>query len=315
MLERGTVQLMANKDPTFHLIIKSLEQAVDGSLRLEGIETHPEHAEKELELLEKLLKRSPAPTAPASGKTLQDLVQGFVAEAARASRWTEKTRKRIESSLELFLEIVGPTKPAHELNRAELTRFKDILTKLPSNRSKDARYKGKSAMELSEMKIAPDDLQAVNTINKTIDRVSSLLKWGAVHGYVGANYAEGMALAKSKRADEERAPYTSLEVQTLLKAVSSGAHGSAKAPYMKWVPVMAAYTGMRLNEICQLALADSLEVDGIPVVVITDAGEGQQLKTKNARRTVPLHSALIEEGLLEYVDTLRKRACTRLFPN
>ena len=47
---------------------------------------------------------------------------------------------------------------------------------------------------------------------------------------------------------------------------------------------------------------------------ITNEGESQSLKNDGSKRRVPVHSDLIRIGFLEYVATLRKQKCTRLFP-
>jgi integrase len=62
---------------------------------------------------------------------------------------------------------------------------------------------------------------------------------------------------------------------------------------------MAAFTGCRLNELAQLRNGDVQERDGILVLSITDAGEGQSLKTRQSKRLVPVHSALIRVGFKE----------------
>jgi hypothetical protein len=139
-----------------------------------------------------------------TGKTLSDLVAAFLAEGDRAGKWSVKFREELESCYALLTEVVGEKKLLAQMGREDIARFKELLLKLPSNRSKDARYRGKSVLELAGMAIPKSDLLANNTFNKVMVRCSSLFKWGVRHGYVTANYAEGMTIARSKRADEER---------------------------------------------------------------------------------------------------------------
>ena len=62
---------------------------------------------------------------------------------------------------------------------------------------------------------------------------------------------------------------------------------------------------MRLNEIAQLWVHDIKQEHGIWIFDLQE-GDGQRLKTKAATRKVPIHSKLIEAGLIKYVETLPK---------
>jgi integrase len=68
-----------------------------------------------------------------------------------------------------------------------------------------------------------------------------------------------------------------------------------------WCPLIAAFTGMRREEICQLKATDFDEHSGIWFVRV-QATEGRSLKTPAAQRDIPIHDELIRIGLREYVD-------------
>ena len=84
-------------------------------------------------------------------------------------------------------------------------------------------------------------------------------------------------------------------------------------PYMYWVPLIALYTGARINEIAQLHVADFREIEEIPVISIDDEGDEKRLKTGAAKRLIPVHPELIRLGLLKYVEQLRQKKAIRLF--
>lgn len=56
-----------------------------------------------------------------------------------------------------------------------------------------------------------------------------------------------------------------------------------------WVPLIALYSGMRLNEICQLTLDDIAFVDGVDVILIRGDEDKETKRVKNAagHRFVP----------------------------
>lgn len=78
-----------------------------------------------------------------------------------------------------------------------------------------------------------------------------------------------------------------------------------------WLPVLALYSGARLEELGQLRVSDVGEEGGIPFLHLTpDAG---RIKSQKERR-VPLHPKVRALGFLGYVETMRKAGTERLFP-
>ena len=318
MLDRFTFDLLMTKQrsnsdgPGFSLIIKAIERVLnDGStLRIEGAEVNNEEDRR---MLAALIGAAAEPAkTPADERNIAALIVAYFTEGDRAKRWTAKTRSELEAILKLFVELMGADKPVADITRKDVAYAKDMLAKLPPNRSKDPRYREKTVLELAGMKIPQDDLLSVTSINKAMIRLSSLFKFGVQHGWTSHNPAEGMTIAKGKRDDEEREAMPDAEVVKLKEAVLRGLHDSAR---MKWLPLIGMYSGLRINEVAQLELSDFSEVDGIPVISVNADGEGKRLKNSNARRTVPVHPELIGLGLLEHVDGLRKRGAKRLFPD
>ncbi|MBE0472119.1 MAG: site-specific integrase [Methyloprofundus sp.] len=83
-----------------------------------------------------------------------------------------------------------------------------------------------------------------------------------------------------------------------------------------WLPALGLFTGARVSEICQVDPQRDIVQDesGIWYISINDNGEGKSVKTAAGIRVVPIHSRLIELGLLDYVSAVRKAGYTRLFP-
>jgi len=76
---------------------------------------------------------------------------------------------------------------------------------------------------------------------------------------------------------------------------------------LPWVSLIAAYTGMRLEEIAQLQASDIRnEVANGSTVTVIDIHNGgkNSLKNESSARLVPVHSALVRAGLLDYVKAL-----------
>jgi integrase len=154
---------------------------------------------------------------------------------------------------------------------------------------------------------------AIRTINKNLERVSSLFKWalGKSKYNITRNPASGMSLDESGTA--RRLPFTVSELSALFSSEEFVTR-KFQNPYAYWLMPMALLTGARLGELSQLYLADFVTYKEIACIEISDEEEGQKLKNKNAKRLVPLPDKLIELGLLQYVEALRKKGELRLFP-
>lgn len=98
-----------------------------------------------------------------------------------------------------------------------------------------------------------------------------------------------------------------------------------KYPHRWWCPILALYTGARINELAQLKLIDIAEEAGHWSISIQptedqDLGRSRQrsrqcVKGASAIRTIPLHPRLLEAGFLEFVDDMRRCGHPRLFPH
>jgi integrase len=132
--------------------------------------------------------------------------------------------------------------------------------------------------------------------------------------YQGENPFNGQ---KVKAVGESYQPFTEAELRTLFAALPREIKPAKHTPEsaLPWVALIAAYTGMRLEEIAQLAAWDVREqqANGATIWVINiHHGGNNALKNKASARLVPVHSALVRAGLLDYVQALPKGA--PLFP-
>jgi integrase len=81
------------------------------------------------------------------------------------------------------------------------------------------------------------------------------------------------------------------------------------------MPVLALFTGARVNELAQLHLSDIKQTkDGVWVFDINDEGI-KRFKTKASRRVIPIHPFLLDGlKILSWVEDLKAREEQRLFP-
>ncbi|WP_425907509.1 DUF6538 domain-containing protein [Nitrobacter sp. TKz-YC02] len=112
------------------------------------------------------------------------------------------------------------------------------------------------------------------------------------------NPAANLPIKLKAKPGQGRRGYTNAEARIVLAAA-----GKASDPVRRWVPILGAYSGARVAEICQLRVQDISEIDGIHCMSFT--AEAGPLKTESSERTIPIHTAVIDAGFLEFVASIK----------
>ena len=82
-------------------------------------------------------------------------------------------------------------------------------------------------------------------------------------------------------------------------------------PYY-WIPLIGLFTGMRINEICQLRI-DDVYKDGKHYVFNIIESKDTTLKNSSSERIIPVHPILIKLRFHDYVKTLKELGKERIF--
>jgi len=241
---------------------------------------------------------------------LSEIIEKYCDEKKLLKAWTEKSAIENRATFDLFIRIVGD-EVFSALEYAQLQDLKPKFLKLPANINKVKRYKDKTIEQVLQM----DDVKpmARNTQNKHLNRIHSLFLWAVKHGYTDKNYATGLPVGKDKNPLDARYPFSNADLKELFES-QKYKDNSFHREYQYWVPLIALYTGARLNEICQLHLKDIKLVNGIYIFDFNEGAEDQRVKTNSSNRETPIHSKLIDLGLITYINQLKLIKETRLFP-
>jgi integrase len=238
-----------------------------------------------------------------SGKLLSEIVEKYVAE--KESGWTYKTKLEVMSCLRLIVDVVGNLE-LREITKQTVLDFRASLMKLPANMYKI--YPGQGVQAIVNM---PEVVSmSINSVNKHIMRLNALLSYAVTEGIITVNYASGMMLADKRRTDEQRKIYDCND----LKQVLANLPNEVSRPERYWIPLIAMYSGLRLDEICQLYTDDVQQLDGVWCFNINDIND-KKLKNDASKRVVPVHPKLISCGLIKYVVDLQKKDTPRLWMN
>lgn len=151
------------------------------------------------------------------------------------------------------------------------------------------------------------------TIKAKLALLRALLGVAVDEGWIKSNPAIGVKTGGQKNARTARLPFTVSEINKIF-----GSLPASGAKY--WLPVIGLYTGLRLEEIGQLAPEDIVQEryrdaagkeHKVYVIYATDDSEDKSLKNESSRRRVPVHRSLIDLGFIKFVQS---QTGPRLFP-
>lgn len=238
--------------------------------------------------------------------------QQYVNERLVGNNWEEKTRRSYEASFELFIGIFGDI-AVSDIDSSICRDFKTKIQQLPKNHSKSSRYRDLTILELLQLKIPATDTLSVESVNKHLGRLSGLFNWCFQQNYMERNYISGMKIRTNKSNIDSRKPFTIEDLNNLFDDPIY-TKGKMKNSYYYWLPLIALYSGARIQEICQLALKDVYESDGILVFDINDESDGKRLKNIKSKRIIPVHESLKSIGIEKHIAHLKKQRQKVLFP-
>jgi integrase len=242
----------------------------------------------------------------ADGITLADLIERFTADKGPRVR----VKKMLEYGMlfRVLREMWGEHRAIREIRPEDCHQVRDLLSILPANALK--RFPTMTLLQAAEHARA-NGLAPMNpaTANAYLGRLSTMLKWAARQWLIERNPAEGLTVAEPEGDPRSaRAPFSLDQLHNMFAAPLYSQLDGAR----RWIPLVALFTGMRLNEICQLAVDDVAVEHGVHAIQVR-AGAGRRVKTQNAQRVIPIHGELIRCGFLQHVEKVRRGGCDRLF--
>jgi integrase len=142
------------------------------------------------------------------------------------------------------------------------------------------------------------------------------VEWNWIEQSPADNLPGGLAQKDTRPQEELREAVSDDDLEKILgcEAFRDLRDGGDLARERYWALLMLAYTGARRNEIAQAWAEDVLEVDGVWSLQIkpgSDPEAPKRVKTPASTRVVPLHSDLLDLGLLKFAEAATTK---RLFP-
>lgn len=216
-------------------------------------------------------------------------------------------------AVRLFSEICGNLRMS-DISYDDAEDFKEKLQRLPSSH-------GKSRPVL-------DALKAIKLADERDEPRRMTLKTAKRHNTALNRYWDWLIFVKriprtpspflghkfpgTRSSSGDRDAWTAEDMERLFRSSDyrSYPHNSA----YHWLPLISLHSGMRLEEICRLRPHEDIQViNGIPCFVIQKHPDGWDPKTEAGERKVPIHSWLINHGLMSLVELRRAQNAGRVF--
>lgn len=152
------------------------------------------------------------------------------------------------------------------------------------------------------------------TLRQHIGAIRALMPHAISTGYLTSNPWTNFNLYSRRRKNAEkkerkRLPFTPEMVANTFD--DAAAHDPASVDH--WGPLLAAYMGARIGEICQILGKDVIQVGETWCVWLTDADERQTTKNAPSVRLLPVHQAMLDAGFIDFAR--RQPAEDYLFKN
>jgi len=253
----------------------------------------------------------PSPSQP--DMTLGELIERYLSDPAKQTGWKDGTVLDIRSALEHLTFILGASTPLRSITKASMNDFRAKLLQMPPSRTKIKAYAGLTAQEIIEL--CPDKTISPTTANNVLTQICSLFNYAVEQlGVMADNPASKLKLKAEKRSDEQKGVFSAADLNAIF-----GQRGyqddSFDVGWKFWIPLIALYTGARLEEVAQLHLADIRQEQGVWVLDINEQGD-KSVKNAQSVRLVPIHDDLLGRvvDLPAYARAVAATGATRLFP-
>lgn len=265
---------------------------------------------------------SPAsPPPPVLAKPFCVLAKRHVENMRRSPEEKEKnSAKDAFRALTIFLYVMGD-RSVETITPEDITHFADVLAWWPKGGVNKPCFADKTPEQIvSYVKRNKLPRLMLSTQGKHLFYVDAFFNWLIRAKEIPENPMRYLDMGRYQKDRVKKPSFSKQDIKALFEL---GRISKLVKPLEYWGPLLALFTVMRCNEIAQLMVDNIQAVEmcdeegvlrTIYCIEVSDAEEGQSVKSASSRRLVPIHSKLIEAGFLEYVEDIRKYGSKELFP-
>ena len=220
------------------------------------------------------------------------------------------------ATFRLWVELIGD-RPVSDYSGTDAGNFRDLVLRLPASHGKGRRLHALEAVRAADRTEALGEAVprlSMKTAKRHFSALSQLWVWLAPRDHVGNNIFRGFAFPGTRPSRHARNDWSPADLERLF-ASSWYAPGVDLDSARRWLPLVAMFGGLRLEEIARLRPSeDVVDIGGVSAFRIQAHPDGWTPKSEAGERIVPIHPVLVEFGLLDLVARRRTEGAARLWP-
>lgn len=257
-----------------------VEKRADGSVKVETDGTKPDHL-RAMQAADKILKLNNQSSLVTTLSTLP--LQNWSLEDCISDYWNEK---------------------ADDFSKGTVRTYQSSFNKLKTGLGSETNIATIDNTTFVNWRITEDKRLSPDTVTRDCGAYKSLFDWATKRGrYTGTNPIEDATLSKKVRQnristhEKPQSPFTKSDLELIFESIR---YGNITKPCAFWMPILALITGARLNEIASIKLTDINEYSSDKFFIKIPDG-----KTLASKRVVPIHSVIINLGLIDYIEDVK----------
>jgi integrase len=240
------------------------------------------------------------------------LIKRFI--ESKKTYLTSGTIASISAKLSVFEKIIKENNnnnipSVSQLDPSKIRHYKETIIKIPARRN--GFQKNATVNDWIKTNKTPISSK---TIKGNVSLIGEFLTWMEDECYpISKDLKSIFKSIKKPRLDQTktRVPFSNLDLKNYFES-NNYQKGLIMRGSEFWTPLISLFTGARLGEILQLQIKNIYEFQSVWVFDINNE-DGRQVKTEAGTRLIPIHSQLINLGLLDYVKERGKQNIL-LFP-
>ena len=244
--------------------------------------------------------------------TLGELINDYKKMKLKSKKWTAGTVRNHQVKIDTMLKVLG-NRPVNLITIADMRKLAELLEILPPG------FARKPELFDNLGKIKPDDLKGKHpeTVDVTTRRaymglIKSVFTYAEENEYIKKNpVISGLIPPKKQNTREQRQPFDDPQDLERIFNPETYLKWAGNQPSKFWLPLLALYTGCRLEELASLYCEHVHQVEGLWCIEVNNDYD-RKVKNLNAIRTVPLHPTLVDN--FKFPDYVNRVKAGRVFP-
>jgi integrase len=261
------------------------------------------------------------PNTPETVMTWEELFDKYVAK--ERERVSDPTHKITQTSFDEYephrklWEGYFANREVHTIKRAEIKEVESWLKNLPTS-LKQRKLSILDGIAMAKSNHHKLDTLSAGSYNHYQRQIAGLLKYAYELGAHKVDLSPCIKQMNAKRGQKTfRVPFTPEDMRAMfcgsgyIENFGRKNKGTTHAAKF-WMPLIAVFSGARMDELCQLKISDVRYSDAASChylhLIGSDEtapdGEQKRIKNKTSIRPIPVHTTLSEIGFLRYVESL-----------